>query len=127
MRYNILVEGDSIMQRVALVKNGVVDNVIIFPELGEEYDNLIVGVQEQFAEHQLINCTDWVDETHPMDFVSPGFSYNGTTFVGPEVPETGITEEDMERNRQIIEADALRRSQEVDPAATPAPGPGDNN
>ena len=115
------------MRRVALVKDGVVDNVIMFPELGEDYDNVKSGVEAQFPEHQLVDCNDWVDETHPMDFVSPGFSYNGTTFVAPEVPPTGITEEDMERNRQIIEAAEAARANEVDPALTPAPGPGDNN
>lgn len=115
------------MRRVALVKDGVVDNVIMFPELGEDYDLLKAGVEAQFADHQVIDCNDWADESHPMDIVSPGFSYDGTNFVAPEVPPTGITEEDLERNRKIIEADALRRAQEVDPAATPAPGPGENN
>ena len=114
------------MRRVALVKDGVVDNVIMFPELGEDYDNIKTVLKSQYPDHTIIDCHDWVDESHPMDFVSVGFSYDGSSFIAPEVPPTGITEEDMERNRKIMEADEERRANEVDPALTPAPGPGDN-
>lgn len=114
-------------KRVAIVKDGVVENVITVLD-DENYATLIAGVEEQFGA-TAIDVTDWSDDSHPLSSVSPGFRYDGTKFIGPEIAPTGITEEDMEAAEEMRRVDAERRAAEeaANPSANPSAGPGDNN
>jgi len=115
-------------RNMALVKEGTVINTIVFPEKGELYDSLLVDVKAQFSDCDLIDATDWVDESHPYDVVSPGFSWDGEKFIAPAPGVDTVTEESLEEAKLMMEADIARRAEEAanDPAVTPAPKTGGN-
>jgi hypothetical protein len=109
MRYYILVEGDSIMtqKRVAVVQDGLVNNIIIVNE--EDLETLKSDVESSLG-GELIDATDWVDtdtET-PIGQVSPGFTYSNGIFVKPEPTPNTITEEDIARSLAKFAADVAR-------------------
>ena len=109
MRYYILVEGDSIMtqKRIALVKDGNVENVIIVDE--ENLESLKADIEAQFGA-EAIDATDWVDEDPetPTAQVNAGFTYVDGKFVKPEPTPNTITEEDIARSLAKFAADVAR-------------------
>jgi hypothetical protein len=109
MRYYILAKGDSIMtqRRVALVKDSIVENILIIDE--ENMESLKADIESQFG-GELIDSTDWVDEDTetPTLQVGIGFSYVGGKFVKPEPTPNTITAEDIERSLAKFAADAAR-------------------
>ena len=94
-------------KRMALVKDGVVDNIIIIDQ--ENIEALKSDVEAALG-GELIDATDWVDsdpET-PVGQVSPGFTYSGGNFVKPEPAPNTITAEDLERSLAKFAADVAR-------------------
>jgi hypothetical protein len=106
-----LAKGDSIVRRTALVKNGLVENVILLPAESDDLEQLKAGVAEQFA-CEVIDCHDWEDPNHPYSYVSPGFTWDGTKFIAPEVPADTVTEESLAEAARVMEQDDALRSQE---------------
>jgi len=109
MRNYILVEGDSIMtqKRIALVKDGNVENVIIVDE--ENLEALKADLESNFGA-QAIDATDWVDEDSEttLSSVNVGFTYVDGKFIKPEPTPNTITAEDIERSLAKFAADAAR-------------------
>lgn len=94
-------------KRIALVKNGSVENVIIVDE--ENLETLKSDIETQFGV-EAIDATDWVDEDTetPTQFVGPGFSYADGKFIKPEPTPNTITEEDIARSLAKFAADVAR-------------------
>jgi len=94
-------------KRIALVKDGNVENVIIVDE--ENLEALKADLESNFGA-QAIDATDWVDEDSEttLSSVNVGFTYVDGKFIKPEPTPNTITAEDIERSLAKFAADAAR-------------------
>lgn len=104
-------------KRVATIKDGIVQNVFVYPIDEEGYAKADEATKTIFPDHETVDCTDWKDPDGHWEFPNVGWKYDNG-FVVPEYVKGPITEESLAEAARLREEAEERRKGTVDENAT---------